>query len=273
MAVTMLQKQCPNCNQQFEVSATKRKQVHCSKECRAERYRGATNPNHSNAGWHTCETCNERFHSYSKTRRFCSKACAAASPENKAQLEAMSDKIRGGGKGRRCECKLCGVLFYHPLNERTYCDACLALEPHRRYRIPPKICVVCGSEFRHFTKKTCSPECLRVHSSTHQKGDKSHRWQGGKTNETILMRKSLSYKIWRETVYKRDDFTCQLCKERGGKLAAHHIKRFAIHRHLALVPENGITLCWSCHQSIKGKEHLYESQFFAITGSMPSFAA
>ena len=37
-------------------------------------------------------------------------------------------------------------------------------------------------------------------------------------------RNAPEYKLWRLSVLERDDFTCQECKERGGRLNAHHIK-------------------------------------------------
>jgi 5-methylcytosine-specific restriction endonuclease McrA len=72
-------------------------------------------------------------------------------------------------------------------------------------------------------------------------------WQGGKTSQNILFRQSLEYKEWRKSVMIRDDFTCQLCGQRGGKLHADHIKPFALYPKLRLVLENGRTLCVSCH--------------------------
>lgn len=67
---------------------------------------------------------------------------------------------------------------------------------------------------------------------------------------------------WRTTVFKRDDFTCQICRRRGGTLNADHIKQFAL-----ILKENGIktleeaviceelwnlengrTLCELCHR-------------------------
>ena len=49
-------------------------------------------------------------------------------------------------------------------------------------------------------------------------------------------------------IYMRDDYTCQQCKVRGGRLEAHHVKSFAIHPELRFDVDNGITLCKSCHR-------------------------
>ena len=41
---------------------------------------------------------------------------------------------------------------------------------------------------------------------------------------------------WRNQIFHRDNFICQLCDKRGGDLEAHHIKKFII-----IIKENNIT--------------------------------
>jgi 5-methylcytosine-specific restriction endonuclease McrA len=55
---------------------------------------------------------------------------------------------------------------------------------------------------------------------------------------------------WRMRIFERDNYICQLCKKRGGKLEAHHIKSFKYHKNLRYKIENGITLCKECHKEI-----------------------
>jgi 5-methylcytosine-specific restriction endonuclease McrA len=52
---------------------------------------------------------------------------------------------------------------------------------------------------------------------------------------------------WRTAVFQRDDYTCQACLERGRKLNAHHIVPYSTDPSLVLDPDNGITLCRTCH--------------------------
>ncbi len=85
-----------------------------------------------------------------------------------------------------------------------------------------------------------------------QKGDKSHNWKGGLTPENKRIRVSIEMRLWHEAVFARDNWTCQECKIRGGKLEAHHIKRFRDFPELRLAIDNGITLCQSCHNKTKG---------------------
>lgn len=54
---------------------------------------------------------------------------------------------------------------------------------------------------------------------------------------------------WRLFVFSRDDYTCQVCGERGGDLEAHHLESYAENVEARLDPENGVTLCVSCHRA------------------------
>jgi hypothetical protein len=81
------------------------------------------------------------------------------------------------------------------------------------------------------------------------KGSRNFFWQGGITviNQTIRM--SLEYSLWRESVFKRDNFTCVWCGDNTGKnLQADHIKPFAYYPELRFAIDNGRTLCVPCHR-------------------------
>lgn len=86
-------------------------------------------------------------------------------------------------------------------------------------------------------------------------GEKSHFWKGGITPVNAIIRSSLEYKLWREAVFKRDNWKCQECGIRSGKgvkvvLHAHHIKPFYLFPELRTAIDNGITLCENCHAII-----------------------
>lgn len=76
---------------------------------------------------------------------------------------------------------------------------------------------------------------------------KDHWLWKGTTPENKLLRRSKEFKLWREAVFKRDDWICQECKIRGGELHPHHIKPFAFFPELRFAIDNGITLCKGCH--------------------------
>lgn len=82
-----------------------------------------------------------------------------------------------------------------------------------------------------------------------KRGDKSHFWRGGVTEKNHLLRTTLEYRLWRESVFERDNWTCLWCKVRGGKLNADHIKPFALYPELRLAIDNGRTLCLECHKT------------------------
>lgn len=71
-----------------------------------------------------------------------------------------------------------------------------------------------------------------------------------KAKEDNDFRKTPEYIKWRDSVYKRDNYTCQMCHTKGGNLNAHHIKPFSKYKELRLQIENGITLCEKCHKKV-----------------------
>lgn len=73
----------------------------------------------------------------------------------------------------------------------------------------------------------------------------------------IHLGSSREYKIWRKSVFERDNYTCQDCKVRGKYLEAHHIKSWAHYPELRFDINNGLTLCRECHKltdNYKGKK-------------------
>jgi len=102
------------------------------------------------------------------------------------------------------------------------------------------------------------------------KGENSPHWKGGITPLKHKIRTSFEYKQWRQKIFLRDDFVCQDCKQRGGKLHVHHKKSFSklIQEAKDCLPlfelytaclqysplwdiSNGVTLCKDCHKKTK----------------------
>jgi len=82
-----------------------------------------------------------------------------------------------------------------------------------------------------------------------------NNYKGGVTKENEKIRKSVEYKIWRQAVFERDDYTCQTCGVRGGDIEADHVMPFAEYPDLRFEILNGRTLCKACHY-IRTKEQL-----------------
>jgi hypothetical protein len=95
-----------------------------------------------------------------------------------------------------------------------------------------------------------------------RRGKDSYFWRGGVCKLSKRIRELPEMYIWKNEVFKRDDWTCQVCGLRGGKLEAHHIKRFVNilkENYIKTLEEalicselwdtsNGITLCTDCHK-------------------------
>lgn len=84
-------------------------------------------------------------------------------------------------------------------------------------------------------------------------GEFHWNWKGGKTPVNQRERSSGRYAEWRNAVFVRDGFTCQKCRQVGGDLQAHHIKRWSTNVDERYQVSNGVTLCRKCHKEIHRK--------------------
>lgn len=123
-----------------------------------------------------------------------------------------------------------------------------------KFCIPCETFFKCDSRIGHkrWLKQTfCSKTCAligNVRTLGKNLGEENGSWKGGITPLHKMMRSSYEMTQWRKEVFIRDDYTCQMCLVRGGKLVSHHIKSFRNFPELRLEVSNGQTLCEDCHK-------------------------
>jgi 5-methylcytosine-specific restriction endonuclease McrA/transposase-like protein len=103
-------------------------------------------------------------------------------------------------------------------------------------------------------------------------GEKRWNWKGGITKEYVRLRTNLEMKLAREACFARDDYTCRCCKQRGGKLNAHHVWPFQRFPQWKYEVWNLMTLCKTCHDKFHnaagGAVHVAIGPFFSDNGQV-----
>jgi len=98
------------------------------------------------------------------------------------------------------------------------------------------------------TRKKMSDSQIRIGNKPPVRyGKDNNHYIDGRTPENKKARRSIEFRLWRESVFARDGWTCQKCGEIGVELHPHHIKNFAEYIELRFAIDNGITLCKKCH--------------------------
>jgi len=176
--------------------------------------------------------------------------------DKEVQYIAYGNIQQGGG------CKFC---FYDKIGDLKRKDANIvmkdfvdkgytplfSLEEYKNNFTPlPYICELHkdkGTQYIKYGNLSSSNGGCKYCDLENRSGENSHLWQGGITSENKKARNNIEYKDWRKEVFKRDDYTCQVCGARGGSLHAHHINNFADNPELRLDLDNGITICKDHH--------------------------
>jgi thymidylate synthase (FAD) len=98
--------------------------------------------------------------------------------------------------------------------------------------------------------------------SEQKAGARNPQWKGGTTPFSVTVRQGVVDLV--PGVLARYDYTCQLCRTRGGLLVMHHVLPIWARPDLALVADNLVPLCEPCHQQrVNGHELEYAEQFGA----------
>ena len=149
-------------------------------------------------------------------------------------------------------CTICGASYKvkaYRSDTAKYCSKSCWSNRRQPYY---KTCKTCGEKFDAIDHraKFCSNECV-IEWRT---GDTSPVWKGGKSLHRKRAQARGDLAKWRNVVYKRDNYTCQVCGAKGGDIHAHHIKPVADFPELMLDTNNGQTLCVSCHENVHGRK-------------------
>lgn len=126
--------------------------------------------------------------------------------------------------------------------------------------------------------KKRSREFCEYMRSISKRGPENRFWRGGVSTVSERLRKCAKFRDWRLAVFIRDNYTCQACGKRGGRLHPHHIEPFSrmlrnlLGRHgpgglfeNVLKSKkfwrisNGVTLCEPCHK----KTDTYANNLYA----------
>lgn len=186
-----------------------------------------------------CSICNREIKakdSRDRIRKYCSDKCrfiGLKKPHDSVceicgkSFLSRKDKNPSRHRNRFCSKKCMGISYHEKAVGkwlRSWCKNCRKIIVHRYPRV--------------FCSATCHGKYC--------KGKDSPSWKGGIKRDRDR-RKSLEMMQWRDKIFRRDDFTCQICLKRGGFIQPHHIFHYSHFKELRSVPDNGITLCKQCH--------------------------
>lgn len=159
------------------------------------------------------------------------------------------------------QCIVCNRQFFvYPSDKKKLCSRkCMGLDASKRMAGVPRSedfkkkmsAKMKGTGNHRFNKKTSEETRVKMSESHKGKhgGERSNFWRGGITPINHLIRMSYEYKLVREACFKRDNYTCIWCGQKGGILNADHIKPFSLFPELRFALDNLRTLCVACHRT------------------------
>lgn len=237
----------------------------------------------------TCPLCNGKFKS--NTTEFKEKVKIITNDEYEVLGEYITCKDKIKLKHKECET----IYFATPddfINGGTRCPNCFGNNRKTTEQFKTEVFNLFENEYivlgkyknnktsllmKHNTKK-CNHEFMVSPGAflrgshcnkcgTEKRSGKNHyRYNFSLTPEERMARDMQNGEIrkWRDKVYLRDDYTCQVCYRKGHKLNAHHLDSWDCYEDKRFDIDNGITLCEDCHRKfhkLYGYGHNYKKQF------------
>jgi len=207
-----------------------------------------------------CKHCGSQFLAERKNRKiFCSHRCAyqfrRGKPiAHKPHLLAIIAIKSKPHKIKESRCLICGKPFQHYSGRKAkYCSRACWSERNPVVNMECRYCGLLFSAYVSSQRSYCSKRCDNLHRRILFKGSASHLWKGGRTQRSQIERGSARYVDWRNAVFARDGYRCQVCSVRSGNgqriyLHAHHVKLFSEHLASRYEVSNGLTVCADCHR-------------------------
>lgn len=193
--------------------------------------------------------------------KFCSAKCRGLN-----QSQTFVGKKGTNWRGGKSKCIDCNkeLSYRYSYRKNSRCKSCWLKfhrgENHCRWKggfdnLLPN-CKICGEKTHDNNSKICR-KCYR--------GANSSAWKGGVSELTAQIRTLSQYKLWRISIFTRDNYTCQECggiSKYKNTLRSHHIKGFTLilkENNIKTIQQtidckelwainNGITLCKKCHK-------------------------
>lgn len=189
--------------------------------------------------------------------------------------------------GLNIVCPVCGDFFYRVksklkrIKHRSVCSLkCLyrgrsvgiikriVTKPYKSKPITrfSKPCKTCGEPFETIPSlvkegkgKYCSRRCFEIMHSINMRGKGSPSYIDGRSKNKRTYRGNNWDQI-RKTVYKRDNYYCQICGRHCGKriIQAHHIIPYKVSKDNSL--GNLTTLCVYCHGVVEGRRLMKKTE-------------
>lgn len=187
---------------------------------------------------------------------------------------------------KKCEIRFTANVFPSNIKQgRTYeycSNECRSAARVKRVNISCSFCnkVTSVWESKVSTKKYCDRDCKAKHQSILNKGKIVNKsgipWNKGKKGLQVAWNKGIAYTqirkgnpnnrhiamgrveyiSWRDKVFQRDNYTCQICEQYGVKIHADHIKPWAEYPELRYEVTNGRALCVPCHYYVTFKKKM-----------------
>lgn len=111
---------------------------------------------------------------------------------------------------------------------RVLCTTCGKITEVRRSSLQTGRTIECNSCSRkgdkHHSSKNKESFGKAISQGMRMHPERHRNWQGGINELSKQIRRTREYAQWVESVYSRDNYTCQFTGKVGGRLAAHHKK-------------------------------------------------